>query len=143
MGVIIEWLQTGINVVLDSAMLIAIIPIMSVVLMWNSTSAHQQQTNALMQNYTEYNQYDMTHVYPQDVTAAILSYRGFPAVKVQLNNGTFAVWSTGAKATDFKAASINTVISQNTLYDSDIERNANGEVVSVIFKQCAGTCGRS
>ena len=139
---VIEWLETGINAVLDSAILIAIIPIMSVVLMMNSVQARDKQVNTQMRDYTEFNQYDATHVYPQDITAAVLSYRGFPSVKVTLSNGTSAVWSTGASATDYKAASINTLLNQNTLYDSDIERNANGEVVSVIFKPCSGSCGR-
>ena len=139
---VIEWLMTGVNAVLEAAILIPIISIMSVVLTMNSVQARDKAINVDMRDYMAFNQYDETHVYPQDITAVILSYRGFPSVKVTLANGTSAVWSTGNSATDYKAASINALLNQNTLYDSDIERNANGEVISVIFKPCNGSCGR-
>lgn len=81
---VIEWLMTGVNAVLEAAILIPIISIMSVVLMMNSVQARDKAINADMRDYTAFNQYDETHVYPQDITAAILSYRGFPSVKVTL-----------------------------------------------------------
>lgn len=139
---IIDWLQTGIGVIIDGAILMAIIPIAAVVLILNNSNARTQQVNQQIEKYTEFNQYDGTHVKPQDITAAVLTYRGFPAVAVQKSDGTNAVWSTTRKDTEYTAVDVNTVINQNTVYDADIEMNPNGEIITVIFKPCSGNCGR-
>lgn len=139
MQAIMDWLMTGINIVLEGPLLAAVIAIMSVFLMLQSHMAVIQQNNEIMKEYTEYNQYDNTHVYPQDVTAAIMTYRGFPAVKVKCSKSAVAsgdIWSESSAATEYKAARINERIDQNVLYDADIEKNPNGEIVSMTFFAC-------
>ena len=61
---VIEWLMTGVNAVLEAAILIPIISIMSVVLTMNSVQARDKAINADMRDYMAFNQYDETHVYP-------------------------------------------------------------------------------
>ena len=137
---VIEWLLTGVNMVIEGAMIIAVVSILSVVLVMNSHLAKVEQTNNMLKDYTEYNQYDFTHVYPQDVTAAIMSYRGFPAVQVKCSKSTSPtagdIWSETRQATPFQAAKINEKIDQNVIYDADIQRNPNGEVITVTFYAC-------
>ena len=60
---VIEWLMTGVNAVLEAAILIPIISIMSVVLTMNSVQARDKAINADMRDYMAFNQYDETHVY--------------------------------------------------------------------------------
>lgn len=140
---VIEWLQTGVGVIIDSAILMAIIPISSVVLTLNSSNARSQQVSKQIEKYTEFNQYDGTHVKAQDITAVILAYRGFPAVKLERPDiSATYVWSTTIKATPFTAKDINDRLDPNAVYDSDIEINPNGEIVSVRFRRCNGGCGR-
>lgn len=139
MHVIIDWLMTAIDIVIDGPILVAVVSIMSVFLMLQSQMAVEQQNNEMLKDYKEYNQYDNTHVYPQDVTAAIMTYRGFPSIKVKCSRSAVSsgdIWCESSAATEYKAAKINQVIDQNVIYDADIEKNPNGEIVSMTFFAC-------
>lgn len=141
--VVIDWLQTGIDIVVDGVILVSLLGILSVFSSLNSQMALSQQSSLKMETYTEYNQYDGTHVYAQDVTAAVMSYRGFPAVNVRCTKSTSATtgdtWSESVQATAYTATKINEKLDQDVIYDANIERNANGQVIAVTFWACNDT----
>lgn len=144
---VIEWLETGIGIIIEGAILVSLIGILSVFTLLNQSMAFSEQSSKKMEKYTEFNQYDNTHVYAQDVTAAIMSYRGFPSVNVRCNRSTSATtgdtWSESVQATDYTAVKINEKLDQDALYDADVERNANGQVISVTFWACEdASCSR-
>lgn len=130
-----DWILTGVNIILQGVLLVAVIAIISSISILNSNMSMQQATNAEMQDYTQYNQFNGKHVRPQDITTAIFQYRGMPAVKVTCDGASY-IWSKNGSASEFTATDINKLVNQNVIYDADIEKDASGSVVAVIFRQC-------
>lgn len=135
MDIIIDWILTGVNNIMTGVVLVGTVVMLGTVQILSSALSDQQAVRLDMQEYTEYNQYDFTHVYAQDVSTAILQYRGFPTVKVSCD-GTTKTWSEAFKATPYTAVEVNNAVRQDVIYDADIERNGNGEVIAVWFRQC-------
>lgn len=136
-----EFIMMGINTLLNGLVICAAVALFATVTILNSTVSDQEASNARLKEYAEYNQYDNTHVYQQDIITAIYQYRGDPAVKVDTGSGTFQ-WSLTHRDTDYSTTAIAALLPQDTYYDADIERSANGAVIGILFKKCNGHCGR-
>lgn len=140
-NVIADWLVMGVNVSVNAVILAGWLAIMGLFAILNNTVSEQEAQNIRLEEYREYNQYDHTHVYAQDVMTAIYQYRGAPAVKVSSSCGTFE-WSLTSIPCEYKTVQISPLIDQTMVYDADIEYGLNGEVVALVFRSCAGYCGR-
>lgn len=133
---IAEAIKTGVGLCVVTAVMFGISVIFSSSLQMNSELSMQKSNNIAMKEYAEFNQYDFTHVYSQDVITAVFQYRGFPAVKVVDADGDIKIWSQGSSATVYTATEISDAINKDVVYDADIERNGNGQIVTIIFRAC-------
>ena len=57
---VIEWLETGIGIIIEGAILVSLIGILSVFTLLNQSMAFSEQSSKKMEKYTEFNQYDNT-----------------------------------------------------------------------------------
>ena len=98
-----------------------------------------------LKEHRRYQFYNGSHVYQQDVVSVILGYKGDRDITVLLEDGTELSWTSEHASTDYKVANVSTVLPRETLYDSDIVKDANGIITGFIFKQCTpgSGCGRS
>ena len=138
---IVEWLTTGIELLLTSLLIVGLISVGSASQSLNSKVLEQQAMGAELKAYREHNQFDNTHVYQQDIISAIFKGRGSPGVYVKSSKGDY-VWTLSNTPCDYTTAEISLRIDPAVLYDSALRRGMNGEVIAYEFVPHSAGCGR-
>ena len=131
----------GVNLMVSAAILSSVLLLFSIVGRLNEVIIEQETTSELMQEYAEFNKFDNSHVYPQDIVTAIYKYRGEPTISVSSSKGSSS-WTVETSDSYFSTTEINKKIDQKKIYDADIIYSPNGAVIELKFKACNGSCGR-
>lgn len=151
-GPIGDWLTTGIDTLVVSVLIVGFI---SVLMLGNQASeviSNQNDLVAELAEYREYNQYDGTVVYPQDVISAIYRYRGEPFVTVASSKGNY-MWAAGSGSVTnsgvnaytwvndpnnplcgWNTAAISALIDQTVMYDAAVVRGVAGDIIGYEFR---------
>jgi len=94
---------------------------------------------AVVKEYREWNVYDNTQVYAQDIATAILKYRGKPEVFVDTDLTVAVVWGLkwdmATAPTQYTATIISGQLPVNAIYISTIVKDANGSVIRLEFRR--------
>lgn len=139
---LVEYIMQGISLLYNAIVLIAIGGLFTITAVFSAAVNQQEANGAKMRAYAEYNQFNGTHCYQQDVISTIYEYRGNPAVEVTFGGSTYT-WSTSSSATVYKTKEIADKITENVIYDADVELDTNGQVKKIKFVACPGeTCSR-
>jgi hypothetical protein len=107
--------------------------------------ADQQQTQynnmIAMQEYRQWDQYDNTLVYPQDVISFILQYRGDPEAFVDTSAGGGAPanyslqWTSTSAPCAYTDQDISDLLPIGVSYTANIIKDGNGAVIAVQFRR--------
>lgn len=124
---------TGVDWVINAAVLVALVGIMTLSTKASQAINEQQVINDELRMYREYNQYDNTIVYPQDVVSAVYRYRGIPVVRVSSSKGNYQ-WTETTSPCPWTTVAISSLIDQTKMYDAVIVWGLNGEVAAYEFK---------
>lgn len=135
-----EFFMLGITTSLNALIISTLVTVMSILGKMNGTISEQQTLSEQMQVYNEFSPYELEHVYPQDVISVIFEYRGLPAIFVASDKGN-KEWVAGDATLDYSASEIEKELNLECVYDSEIEKDANGAVSKLLFKQCADPNG--
>lgn len=135
-----ELYKMGVELGMTSVIIVGIIALISVVQDLGSVLSEQQVTVDRINEYREYNQFDDTIVYPQDIVSAVYQYRGMPYVYVKCDANEL-IWSStmvskhssANKLSDYKAATITALIDQNRMYKATLEYGSNGQMEGICF----------
>ena len=102
----------------------------------------QSEIDAIEQvrEYREWNTYDNTQVYAQDVASIVLKTRGSIQIWVDtdINPATETwgiVWDNTTLATEFTAAKISALLPVNGMYNSSIIKDVNGSISRLEFRR--------
>jgi hypothetical protein len=139
--IISDWIVTGIELLLTVGMIVGIILIMATSQQLNAAVSEQQALSEELKIYREHNQYDNTHVYPQDIISAIYQSRGIPAVYVKSGKGEHR-WTASYAPCEYSTAAITACIDQTVVYDASLVYSASGEVLAYEFVKHKSGCGR-
>lgn len=127
-----DWIATGVDLGISAAILVCIVTVLNMAYKGNVALSRQQAISDSLWEYREYNQFDNTVVYPQDVVSAIFRYRGEPAIKVFSSKGSYT-WTQNSKPCEWTTAAINNLIDQTKVYSARVEKNSSGQIVSIVF----------
>lgn len=104
-----------------------------------------QHNTTLIQEYREWNRWDMKITYNSDLISAALQYRGVPKIQVNKKGATSTTWGardtalpiselTPANTKDSNVVDIYSAFEDATVkYVSMIEKDVNGEVSCIHF----------
>lgn len=102
----------------------------------------QSEIDAIEQvkEYREWNSYDNTQVYPQDIATLILKKKGSIAVWVDTDVNPAAetwgeIWDETTVSTEFTAINISGRLPVTGIYTSTLIRDLNGSIVRVEFRR--------
>ncbi len=132
-GAVAEWITTGVDVLIVSVLLVGFLSVLN---MGNTISEAVTQQNDLVNDlseYREWNQYDNTTVYPEDVLSAIYRYRGEPIITVQSSRGNYT-WSRTSAPCAWNTAAITALIDQTRMYQAEVVRGTNGDITGYQFR---------
>lgn len=151
-GPIADWLTTGIDTLIVSVLLVGFISVLNMGSKASEVIANQNDLMVELAEYREYNQYDGTIVYPQDVISAIYRYRGEPFVTVSSAKGRY-LWAVGngsesdASASGYvwvnnpvdplcawNTSAISALIDQTVMYDAAVMRGVAGDIIGYEFR---------
>lgn len=130
----------GVDLMIAAVMLVSITAVMSVFMVFNTSVVENQALSAEIQEYRVHNAYENKHVYAQDIVSIIFKSRGYPAVSVQSSKGNHT-WSRVSVPCDYKTGEITKLIDQTVIYDSQVVRSVNGEVLRYELKPHTNGCG--
>lgn len=151
-GPISDWLTTGIDTLVVSVLIVGFVSVLMLGSQASEVIVNQNDLMAELAEYREYNQYDGTIVYPQDVISAIYRYRGDPFVTVSSANGKY-MWATGSGSTEvtgegayvwvnnpaqplcgWNTSAISALIDQTVMYDAAVMRGVAGDIIGYEFR---------
>ena len=149
-----EFFMTGVNLLFNAIIIVAFGSIFALVFMLNNEISRQEGVNEQMKVCAEYNQYDGTHCYSQDVVSAVFAYRGYPEITLDLTpvgRGTYT-WTRKSKPCEYTTTDVASLVpvertvggsKVGVVYDTDIAYDVNGAVSKITFKICtnAAACG--
>lgn len=132
-GPIADWLTTGIDTLIVSVLMVGFIAILNMGYKASEVITSQNDLTSELAEYREYNQFDGTVVYPQDVISAIYRYRGVPYVTVVSAGGNYT-WSETSAPCPWNTVAISALIDQTVMYDAAVVRGVAGDIVGYEFK---------
>jgi len=132
-GPIADWLTTGIDTLIVSVLMVGFIAILNMGYKASEVITSQNDLTSELAEYREYNQFDGTVVYPQDVISAIYRYRGVPYVTVVSAGGNYT-WSETSAPCPWNTAAISALIDQTVMYDAAVVRGVAGDIIGYEFK---------
>lgn len=138
---IVDTIVTGVELSIAALILVAMVFIGTMSQHISSSIAEQQAITADLKEYRIHNQYDFTHVYPQDVIAAIYRGRGEPTVEVISNKGNYT-WSVTYAPCEYNTAAIASKIDQTVVYDASLKYDSNNVIIGYVFEAHKSGCGR-
>lgn len=136
---IAEWLSTAVEVCICAGIMSGLILIMSSAHTLSTTLTEQEAVAAEMRYYREYNGYDHTHVYQGDAITAIFKGRGMPEIYVKSSKGNYE-WTEDSAPCPYTAREIAALIAPDVVYDADLEKSPNGEVIGITFEPHSSSC---
>ena len=139
--IIVDWFINGINMILQSILILALLGLLSQMTVLNSHISEEQAMAAEIREYNEYNEYDFTHVYSADIVSTIMRYKGDPYVEVHSGKGD-CVWSLTTQTTEYTASLIENAIQTDVVYDSEVIKAPSGNVIGLVFRKHVAGCGR-
>jgi hypothetical protein len=106
-------------------------------------NVQQQEIDAIevAQEYRQFNKYDNTTVYPQDVISVIFETHGYPEVWVDTDESVIEnyslkwVKSIPADNVYWDLTHVTSILPVTGVYQSIIHRNANGEIDRLEFRR--------
>lgn len=131
-----ETIMQGVNLAFNALIIVLIGGLFGVTALLSHAISQQEASGEKMRMYAEYNQFNSTHCYQQDVISAIYEYRGRPEITVTKKDGATLKWTATSNATAYKTEAISKAIPMDVLYDADISYAENGEVSAITFKAC-------
>lgn len=138
-----EILMQGVNLAYNALIIVLISSLFGVTALLTHAISQQEASGEKMRMYAEYNQFDGTHCYQQDIISVVYEYRGRPEISVTKSDGSTLKWTAVSKATEYKTEAISKAIPMNVIYDADITYSKNGDVSAITFKACTNaSCPR-
>ena len=131
---IADYILAGVEVYLSAFLLSVIVTFTGITNDINQTVSYRSALSCELQDYRKVNQWDDKDVTQADVIQAILSNQGTPSIMVRVNGASYT-WSSNIQATDYDAAEISAIVSNDYMYHSTIDTSSNnGELVSITFE---------
>lgn len=106
----------------------------------NEIQMKEADAVALLAEYREFNKYDNTILWSQDVISTILQYRGLPEVHVKYKtSGTYFKYQLGTVDSDGKSIYTNAKLTPkfnvSSKFKSTIHKDENGSVDAIIMEE--------
>lgn len=139
-----EWSKTiWIGIELSIAALVLMVAVVLSSFAGEMGRVQQREIDAIevTREYRQYNRYDGTQVYPQDIISAIFETRGAPEVWVDTAAGTavnFSLkWTRSIPVGDamWNLSNVSVLLPETGTYQSSIHRNENGEIDRLEFRR--------
>lgn len=99
----------------------------------NTIQQTEEYTVESLAEYREYNRYDDTILWSQDVISAILQYRGQPALKVSYKTGSTVTYNLNTVKDRYTNQYLSTQFNVSAKFHSYKQLDASGTVVQLNF----------
>lgn len=132
-GAVADSITNGIDLLIVGVFIVGFVAVLGLSINASEVITNQNDLAAELAEYREYNQFDGTIVYPQDVVSAIYRYRGDPYITVSSSKGNYT-WSVKSKPCEWNTAKITELIDQEKMYDATVIRGVAGDIVGYEFK---------
>lgn len=104
----------------------------------NEIQQREANTMATLAEYREYNKFDNTLIWSQDVISTILQYRGLPEVSVKYASGSnnLVNYTLTTPSSDYTNAALTDRFGVSSKFHANLEKDLNGSIVKITMVEC-------
>lgn len=102
----------------------------------NEIQQREANTMAVLAEYREYNKFDNTLLWSQDVISTILQYRGLPVVSVKYTNNSTAWYTLGTPNSDYTNAVLTGRFGVSSKFHASLKKDLNGTIEEIVMIEC-------
>lgn len=129
--IIADFISQGVDFIVVAVILSSIVTMMSAVRQMNDKVNEQQAVHMEIAEYRAHSAFNNTEVRGPDIIAAIMKYRGTPAISVKIGSNTYT-WSVDSTPCTYTVTNVSNIIKTGT-YSATLRYSSNGEVVAYEF----------
>lgn len=102
----------------------------------NEIQQKEADSIEVLAEYREFNKYDNTIIWSQDVISTILQYRGLPEVHVKYKgSATYVKYTLGTPSNQYTNAYLTDKFSVSAKFKSTVHKDENGSIDALIMEE--------
>ena len=102
----------------------------------NDIQQREANTMEILAEYREYNKFDKTLIWSQDVISTILQYRGIPIVRVKYASGVVKDYDTTLASTEYTNETLTPRFGVSSKFHATLHKDANGTIDTIVMIEC-------